>query len=70
VATNNKGKPNDLLAIIEAAYCVDGSPQQWTTELLDAADRALGSKLGGFACSFRAKPDDTISIDRSSAAVV
>lgn len=69
MATTRTGKP-DLLSIVEAAYCLDGSLQQWKTGVLDATDRAIGSQLGGFACSFRAKPDDTVTLDRSSTAIV
>jgi DNA-binding CsgD family transcriptional regulator len=70
VAQTREAKANDLLSIVEAAYCLDGSVERWTTGLLDAADRAVGSQIGGFACLFRANTDDTLSIDRSSAAIV
>lgn len=70
VTVNNKAKIQDLLSVVEAAYSVDLPAQQWTTGVLDAADRVFGNKLGGFACSFRATPNDTITIDRSSAAIV
>jgi DNA-binding CsgD family transcriptional regulator len=70
VASNKQPKSGDLLSIVEAAYRVDVPRQEWTTGLLDAVDRTLGVGLGGFACPFRAQPDDSVAFDRSSAAIV
>jgi DNA-binding CsgD family transcriptional regulator len=56
--------------MVEAAYAVDTSTPEWTRGLLDAADRSMGSGLGGFACLFQVKGDGTLAIDRTSHAVV
>jgi DNA-binding CsgD family transcriptional regulator len=63
-------KTPDMLSIVEAAYCLDGSSQTWMGRLLAAAEQSIGSGLGGFACAIEAKPNGTLSFDRGSAAVV
>src|SRR5882724_3945392 len=63
------GKSPDLLSMVEAAYVVDAPTLEWTSGLLQAAERSIGAGLGGFACSFRGNADGTISVDRASAAV-
>jgi DNA-binding CsgD family transcriptional regulator len=59
----------DILSIIEAAYAVEASTQEWTRGLLDATARALGAGLGGFACEFRATTGGGFVLDRTSAAL-
>jgi DNA-binding CsgD family transcriptional regulator len=73
VVNGASGSPTpdlDVLSIVEAAYSIDGSLPAWTAGLLHAADRALGGRLGAFACGFRSQADGRIVIDRASAAVV
>src|SRR5579862_9280276 len=60
----------DIVSIVEAAYVVDGSAQEWATRILGAATRSLGAGRGGFTCEFRLNHDGTLAIDRASAAVI
>ncbi len=60
-----------MLSIVEAAYVLEGSQQQWAQRMLEATDRSIGRGLGGFACAFDASsPDGIVTIDRPSAAII
>jgi DNA-binding CsgD family transcriptional regulator len=60
----------DLASIVEAAYAVDGSAQEWAARILGAAHRSLGAGRGGFTCELQLNEDGTLAIDRGSAAVI
>jgi len=61
----------DVLSIVEAAYSLEGSQQQWTQRLLEVAERSVGQGLAGFACAFDANSTDGgVAFERGSAAVI
>jgi DNA-binding CsgD family transcriptional regulator len=62
-----KRSRDSVLSMVEAAYAVECSTQEWTAGILQAADGAIGAGLSGFACTFRKTKEDTLAIDRSTA---